>query len=126
MDVRLPLTSAGLCFALLLGGCSPNDEKRQVSLEEKIAQFEQSLETIEDPKLKDAVAELGGSLLLLERAQLKLDTKPVVTEYGEDALAVLKHYPTPQALVDTYINGLLVLHKESSSDSAMANTLGMT
>ncbi|MGE7965444.1 hypothetical protein ACQKPC_24210 [Pseudomonas sp. NPDC089918] len=116
MDVRLPLTSAGLCFALLLGGCSPNDEKRQVSLEEKIAQFEQSLETIEDPKLKDAVAELGGSLLLLERAQLKLDTKPVVTEYGEDALAVLKHYPTPQALVDTYINGLLVLHKESSSD----------
>jgi hypothetical protein len=116
MDVRLPLTSAGLCFALLLGGCSPSDEKRQVSLEEKIAQFEQSLETIEDPKLKDAVAELGGSLLLLERAQLKLDTKPVVTEYGEDALAVLKHYPTPQALVDTYINGLFVLHKESSSD----------
>ena len=116
MDVRLPLTSAGLCFALLLGGCSPSDEKRQVSLEEKIAQFEQSLETIEDPKLQDAVAELGGSLLLLERAQLKLDTKPVVTEYGEDALAVLKHYPTPQALVDTYINGLFVLHKESSSD----------
>jgi hypothetical protein len=101
---------------LLLGGCSPSDEKRQVSLEEKIAQFEQSLETIEDPKLKDAVAELGGSLLLLERAQLRLDTKPVVTEYGEDALAVLKHYPTPQALVDTYINGLFVLHKESSSD----------
>ncbi|MHC8373865.1 hypothetical protein ACYZT2_24680 [Pseudomonas sp. MDT1-85] len=116
MDVRLPLTSAGLCLTLLLGGCSPSDEKRQVSLEEKIAQFEQSLETIEDPKLKDAVAELGGSLLLLERAHLKLDTKPVVTEYGEGALAVLKHYPTPQALVDTYINGLFVLHKESSSD----------
>nr|WP_201062108.1 MULTISPECIES: hypothetical protein [Gammaproteobacteria]MBK5303923.1 hypothetical protein [Bacillus sp. TH86]MBK5323692.1 hypothetical protein [Bacillus sp. TH59]MBK5338642.1 hypothetical protein [Bacillus sp. TH57]MBK5312696.1 hypothetical protein [Pseudomonas sp. TH71]MBK5318190.1 hypothetical protein [Erwinia sp. TH79] len=116
MDVRLPLTSAGLCLTLLLGGCSPSDEKRQVSLEEKIAQFEQSLEAIEDPKLKDAVAELGGSLLLLERAQLKLDTKPVVTEYGEDALAVLKHYPTPQELVDTYINGLFVLHKESSSD----------
>ncbi|EJM67193.1 hypothetical protein PMI30_02229 [Pseudomonas sp. GM50] len=116
MDVRLPLTSAGLCLMLLLGGCSPSDEKRQGSLEEKIAQFEQSLETIEDPKLKDAVAELGGSLLLLERAQLRLDTKPVVTEYGEDALAVLKHYPTPQALVDTYINGLFVLHKESSSD----------
>jgi hypothetical protein len=116
MDVRLPITSAGLCLTLLLGGCSPSDEKRQVSLEEKIAQFEQSLETIEDPKLKDAVAELGGSLLLLERAQLRLDTKPVVTEYGEDALAVLKHYPTPQALVDTYINGLFVLHKESSSD----------
>ncbi|WP_367373012.1 hypothetical protein [Pseudomonas lini] len=116
MDVRSRVTSAGLCLALLLGGCSPSDEKRQVSLEEKIAQFEQSLETIKDPKLKDAVAELGGSLLLLERAQLKLDTKPAVTEYGEDALAVLKHYPTPQALVDTYINGLFVLHKESSSD----------
>jgi hypothetical protein len=116
MDVRLPLTSAGLCLALLLGGCSPSDEKRQVSLEEKTAQFEKSLDAIEDPKLKDAVAALGGSLLLLERAQLKLDSKPVVTEYGEDTLAVLKHYPTPQALVDTYINGLFVLHKESSSD----------
>ena len=116
MDGRLPLTSAGLCLALLLGGCSPSDEKRQVSLEEKTAQFEKSLEAIEDPKLKDVVTELGGSLLLLERAQLKLDSKPVVTEYGEDALAVLKHYPTPQALVDTYINGLFVLHKESSSD----------
>ena len=116
MDVRLPLTSAGLCLTLLLGGCSPSDEKRQVNLEEKTAQFEHSLETIEDPKLKDAVAELGSSLLLLERAQLKLDTKPVVTEYGEDALAALKHYPTPQVLVETYINGLFVLHKESSSD----------
>ncbi|WP_223485899.1 hypothetical protein [Pseudomonas sp. A-RE-19] len=116
MDVRLPLTSAGLCLALLLGGCSPSDEKRQVSLEEKTAQFEKSLDAIKDPKLKDAVAELGGSLLLLERAQLKLDNKPVVTEYGEDALAVLKHYPSPQALVDTYLNGLFVLHKDSSSD----------
>lgn len=116
MDVRLPLTSAGLCLALLLGGCSPSDEKRQVSLEEKTAQFERSLDAIADPKLKDAVAELGGSLLLLERAQLKLDSKPLQTEYSEDALAVLKHYPTPQALVDTYINGLFVLHKDSSSD----------
>jgi hypothetical protein len=116
MDVRLPLTSAGLCLALLMIGCSPSDEKRQVSLEEKTAQFEKSLDAIQDPKLKDAVAELGGSLLLLERAQLKLDSKPVETEYGEDALAVLKHYPTPQALVDTYINGLFVLHKDSSSD----------
>ncbi|MHC8341859.1 hypothetical protein [Pseudomonas sp. RT6P73] len=116
MDVRLPLTSAGICLALLLSGCSPSDEKRQTSLEEKTAQFEKSLDAIQDPKLKDAVAELGGSLLLLERAQLKLDSKPVETEYGEDVLAVLKHYPTPQALVDTYINGLFVLHKDSSSD----------
>jgi hypothetical protein len=116
MDVRLPLTSAGICLALLMSACSPSDEKRQVSLDERTAQFEKSLDAIQDPKLKDAVAELGGSLLLLERAQLKLDSKPVVAEYGEDALAVLKHYPSPQALVDTYINGLFVLHKESSSD----------
>ncbi|MBK5354077.1 hypothetical protein JFU37_16370 [Pseudomonas sp. TH41] len=116
MDVRLPLMSAGLCLALLISGCSPSDEKRQLSLEEKTAQFEKSLDAIADPKLKDAVAELGGSLLLLERAQLKLDSKPVETEYGEDVLAVLKHYPTPQALVDTYINGLFVLHKDSGSD----------
>ena len=116
MDVRLPLTSAGICLALLLSGCSPSDEKRQVSLEEKTAQFEKSLDAIQDPKLKDAVSELGGSLLLLERARLKLDSKPVETEYGEDALAMLKHYPTPQALVDTYINGLFVLQKDSGSD----------
>ncbi|MBD9612910.1 MULTISPECIES: hypothetical protein [unclassified Pseudomonas] len=116
MDVRLPLMSAGICLALLVSGCSPDDDKRQVSLEEKTAQFETSLDAIQDPKLKDAVAELGGSLLLLERAQLKLDSKPVETEYGADVLAVLKHYPTPQALVDTYINGLFVLHKDSSSD----------
>lgn len=116
MDVRLPFMSAGVCLALLLSGCSPDDEKRQVSLDERTAQFEQSLAAIQDPKLKDVVAELGGSLLLLERAQLKLDSKPVDTEYGEDVLAVLKHYPSPQALVDTYINGLFVLHKDSSSD----------
>ncbi|KQN43470.1 hypothetical protein ASE98_11190 [Pseudomonas sp. Leaf48] len=116
MDVRLPLTSAGICLVLLISGCSPEDEKRQVDLEEKTAQFEKSLDSIPDPKLKDAVAELGGSLLLLERAQLKLDSKPVETEYSEDALAMLKHYPSPQALVDTYINGLFVLKKDSSSD----------
>ncbi|MBV6824206.1 hypothetical protein [Pseudomonas sp. PD9R] len=116
MDVRLPLTSAGICLALLMTACSPSDEKHQVSLEEKTAQFEKSLDAITDPKLKDAVAELGGSLLLLERAQLKLDSKPAETEYGEDVLAVLKHYPTPQALVDTFINGLFVLRKDSSSD----------
>ncbi|WP_307338297.1 hypothetical protein [Pseudomonas lini] len=116
MDVRLPLTSAGICLVLLMSGCSPSDAKLPVSLEEKTAQFEKSLEAIQDPKLKDAVAELGGSLLLLERAQLKLESKPVETEYDEDVLAVLKHYPTPQDLVDTYINGLFVLHKDSSSD----------
>ncbi|WP_064118736.1 hypothetical protein [Pseudomonas fluorescens] len=116
MDVRLPITTAGMCLALLLGGCSPSDEKHAASLEEKTAKFEQSLDAITDPKLKEAVAELGSSLLLLERAQVKLDDIPARTEYGEDALAVLKHYPAPQALVDTFINGLFVLHKDSSSD----------
>lgn len=116
MDVRLPITIAVICFTLLLGGCSQGDEKRTVSLEEKTAKFEHSLDAITDPKLKDAVTELGGSLLLLERAQLKLDSNPAQTEYGEDALGVLKHYPTPQALVDTFIKGLFVLHKDASSD----------
>lgn len=117
MDVRFPLASIGLFAALLIaGGCSPSDEKKQASLEEKTAKFEQSLDAIQDPKLRDAIADLGGSLLLLERAQAKLATKPIEAEYGEDTLALLKHYPTPKALVDTYINGLFVLHKASHSD----------
>lgn len=116
MDVRLPITTAGICLALLISGCSPGDEKHAASLEEKTAKFEQSLDAITDIKLKDAVTELGGSLLLLERAQLKLNDNPPRTEYGEDALAVLKHYPAPQTLVDTFINGLFVLHKDASSD----------
>ncbi|MDK1400120.1 hypothetical protein [Pseudomonas protegens] len=117
MDLRLPLASFGLGLALLIsGGCSPSDEKKQASLEERTAQFEKSLDAIQDPKLKDAIADLGGSLLLLERAQIKLDSKPIETEYGDDSLALLKHYPTAQALVDTYVNGLFVLRKPSSSD----------
>lgn len=116
MDVRLPLASVGLGLALLISGCSPSDEKKQASLEEKTVQFEQSLDAIQDPKLKDAIANLGGSLLLLERAQLKLNSKPLETEYGDDSLALLKHYPTAQALVDTYVNGLFVLRKSSNSD----------
>ncbi|CRM04952.1 hypothetical protein [Pseudomonas sp. 24 R 17] len=117
MDVRSPLANLGLCAALLLaGGCSPSDEQKQATLEEKTAQFEHSLDSIQDPKLRDAVAELGGSLLLLERARAKLATKPIEAEYGEDSLALLRHYPTPQALVDTYINSLFVLRKTSHSD----------
>ncbi len=117
MDVRSPLAHLGLCAALLLaGGCSPSDEQKQTTLEEKTAKFEHSLDSIQDPKLRDAVADLGGSLLLLERAQAKLASKPIEAEYGEDTLALLKHYPTPQALVDTYINGLFVLRKTSHSD----------
>ncbi|OCW18687.1 hypothetical protein BBG20_30940 [Pseudomonas aylmerensis] len=117
MDVRSPLASLGLCAALLLAsGCSPSDEQKQTTLEEKTAKFEHSLDSIQDPKLRDAIADLGGSLLLLERARVKLATKPIEAEYGEDSLALLKHYPTPQALVDTYINGLFVLRKASHSD----------
>lgn len=117
MDVRSPLARFGLCAALLMiGGCSPSDEQKQATLEEKTAKFEQSLDSIQDPKLRDAIADLGGSLLLLERARAKLSSKPIETEYGEDSLALLKHYPTPQALVDTYINGLFVLRKTSHSD----------
>ena len=115
MDVRLPFMGVSLGVMLLVG-CSPSEEKKQVSLEDKTTRFEQSLDAIKDEKLKDAVAELGGSLLLLERAQLKLQSKPLETEYGSDAMALLKHYPTPQALVDTYIGGLFVLRKTSSSD----------
>ncbi|KTC49042.1 hypothetical protein AO262_18445 [Pseudomonas fluorescens ABAC62] len=117
MDVRSPLSSIGLCAALLLAcGCSPSEEQKQATLEEKTTKFEHSLDSIQDPKLRDAIADLGGSLLLLERARVKLATKPIEAEYGEDNLALLKHYPTPQALVDTYINGLFVLRKTSHSD----------
>lgn len=117
MDLRLPLARTGLCIAVLLSsGCSPSEEKQQANLEQKTAQFEQSLDTIQDPKLKEAVADLGGSLLLLERAQLRLQNKPIETEYGEDAFALFRHYRSPQALVDTYLNGLFVLRKHSNSD----------
>lgn len=116
-DVRSPLATLGLCAALLMAsGCSPKEEQKQATLEEKTTKFEQSLDDIQDPKLRDAIADLGGSLLLLERARLKLASKPIEAEYGEDTLALLKHYPTPQALVDTYINGLFVLRKASHSD----------
>ena len=117
MDVRTPLASFGLCAVLLMAsGCSPKDEQKQATLEEKTAKFEQSLDSIQDPKLRDAIADLGGSLLLLERARVKLADKPIEAEYGENSLALLTHYPTPQALVDTYINGLFVLRKASHSD----------
>lgn len=116
MDLRMPLITTGLCLIALISGCSPSDEKHPQSLEDKTAQFEKSLDAISDPKLKDAIASLGGSLLLLERAQQKLSSKPIETEYGDDIMALLKHYPSPQALVDTYINGLFVLRKDSSSD----------
>ena len=117
MGLRFPLACFGFSMALLaIGGCSPDDQHQQASLEERSAAFEQSLDSIKDQQLKDAVADLGGSLLLLERARLKLQDKPIETEYGTDDLALLKHYPSSQALTDTYINGLFVLRKNSSSD----------
>ncbi|AOA08187.1 hypothetical protein CJU73_21815 [Pseudomonas fragi] len=117
MDLRFPLACFGFSMAMLaVGGCSPDDEHQQASLEQRSAAFEQSLDGIKDQQLKDAVADLGGSLLLLERARLKLQDKPIETEYGADDLALLKHYPSSQALTDTYINGLFVLRKHSSSD----------
>ena len=117
MYLRFPLACFGFSMTLLaIGGCSPDDEHQQASLEERSAAFEQSLDTIKDQQLKDAIADLGGSLLLLERARLKLQDKPVETEYGTDDLALLKHYPSSQALSDTYINGLFVLRKNTSSD----------
>jgi len=117
MDLRLPLAGLGLSLALLAtGGCSPDEKHPLASLEERTAQFEQNLDTIKDQPLKDAVADLGGSLLLLERARIKLQDKPIETQYTTDDLALLKHYPTPQALTDTYINGLFVVRKPASSD----------
>ena len=117
MDLRLPLAGLGLSLALLAtGGCSPDEKHPLASLEERTAQFEQNLDTIKDQPLKDAVADLGGSLLLLERARIKLQDKPIETQYTTDDLALLKHYPTTQALTDTYINGLFVLRKPASSD----------
>ena len=117
MDARSPLACIGLCAVLLIAsGCSPKDEQKQATLEEKTATFEHSLDSIQDTKLRDTIADLGGSLLLLERARVKLADKPVEAEYGENSLALLTHYPTPQALVDTYINGLFVLRKASHSD----------
>ena len=117
MDLRFPLACFGFSMAMLaVGGCSPDDEHQQASLEQRSAAFEQSLDGIKDQQLKDAVADLGGSLLLLERARLKLQDKPIETEYGADDLALFKHYTSSQALTDTYINGLFVLRKHSSSD----------
>ena len=117
MDLRFPLGCLGLSIALLItGGCSPDDKPQQASLEDRNAAFEKTLDSIQDQQLKDAVADLGGSLLLLERARIKLQEKPVETEYGNDDLALLKHYPDSQALSDTYINGLFVVRKNASSD----------
>lgn len=116
MDVQRAFGFLPLLPLLLLGGCSPDEPPKQASLQERTSQFEKTLESIQDPTLKDAVADLGGSLLLLERAHTKLQGMPLDTRYGEDALALLRHYPDPQAMAHAYIDGLFVLRKRSSSD----------
>ena len=117
MYLRSPWICLGLSTALLMaGGCSPDEKHPQASLKERTAAFEKSLDSIQDPVLKDAVADLGGSLLLLERARIRLQDRAIETEYGTDELAQLKHYPNSQALSDTYLNGLFVVRKNSSSD----------
>ena len=73
MDVRSALTTAGICLALLIGGCSPGDEKQVANLDEKTATFEQSLDTISDPKLKDANAVTLGATPF---RQAELDAAP--------------------------------------------------
>lgn len=116
MDVQRAFGFLPLLTLLLLGGCSPDEPPKQASLLDRTSQFEKTLESIQDPTLKDAVADLGGSLLLLERAHTKLQGMPLDTRYGEDALALLRHYPDPQAMAQAYIDGLFVLRKRSSSD----------
>lgn len=116
MDVQRAFGFLALSTLLALGGCSPDEQPKQASLQERTTQFEKTLESIQDPTLKDAVADLGGSLLLLERAHTKLQEMPIAPHYSEDALALLKHYPDPQAMAQAYIDGLFVLRKRSSSD----------
>ena len=116
MDVQRAFSFLALFTLFSLGGCSPDDQPKQATLQERTTQFEKTLESIQDPTLKDAVADLGGSLLLLERARIKLRDMPIETHYGEDALALLKHYPDPQAVAQAYIDGLFILRKASSSD----------
>ena len=106
--------NAGICSPCSLAVARKVTKSTTVSLK-KNRKIRTVLGRLTDPKSRTPY-ELGGCFAVLERAQLKLDSNPAKTEYGEDALGVLKHYPTPQALVDTFINGLFVLHKDASSD----------
>ena len=53
-----------IALATVTSAAALSDEQKQTTLEEKTAKFEQSLDSIQDPKLRDAIADLGGSLLL--------------------------------------------------------------
>lgn len=118
MDVRFALTSLALALSLLMSGCSEKtDEEQQAAFKAKAEQFEKKLETIQDPKLKEEITDLGGSLLMLDQIKLEMQKKPIETDYSEDSLALLKDYPAPQAVTDTYINGLFVQRKSSDSDT---------
>ncbi|MDB6051012.1 MAG: hypothetical protein JWR17_3758 [Pseudomonas sp.] len=117
MEFRFPLTGLALALTLLLSGCfDKTDDQQEAALKAKTDQFEKKLDAIQDPKLKEAVTNLGGSLLMIERTALEMKTRPVETEYGEDGLALLKDYPNAQAVTDTYINGLFIQRKPSDSD----------
>jgi len=117
MAFRLPLTSLAVAITLLLSGCfDKTDDQQEAALKAKTDQFEKKLAAIQDPTLKEAVTNLGGALLMIERISLEMKTKPVETEYGEDGLALLKDYPDTQAVTDTYINGLFIQRRTSDSD----------
>lgn len=117
MEFRFPLTGLAFALTLLISGCfDKNEDQQAAAFKAKTDQFEKKLETIQDPKLKEAVSNLGGALLMIERITLDAKTKPVQTEYGEDSLAILKDYPNPQAVTDTYTNGLFIQRKPSDSD----------
>ena len=115
MDFRLFCSC--LALALLISGCSEKtDEQQQAAFKAKADMFEKKLETLQDPRLKETATDLGESLLMVERIQLKMRKKPVETEYSEDSLILLKDYPDTQTVTDTYIRGLLILRKASDSD----------
>jgi hypothetical protein len=117
MDFKFSLTSVALALSLLLGGCfDKSNEEQQAALKAKTEQFEKTLDTIQDPPLKEAVRNLGGSLLMLDRVRVEMQHKPIETEYGEDSLALLKDYPDTKTVTDTYIKGLFVQRKASDSD----------
>ncbi|MDB6146187.1 MAG: hypothetical protein JWP80_5231 [Pseudomonas sp.] len=117
MDFRFSLTGVALALSLLLSGCSDkSDEDQQAAFKAKADEFAKKLDTVQDPKLKEAISNLGGSLLMLDRIQLEMVHKPVETEYTADSLALLKDYPDTKTVTDTYINGLFVQRKASDSD----------
>jgi hypothetical protein len=117
MGFKFTLTGVALMLSLLLGGCfGKSDEEQQAALKAKTEQLDKTLATIQDPMLKEAVRNLGGSLLMLDRVRVEMLQKTIETEYGHDSLALLKDYPDTQTVTDTYIKGLFVQRTASDSD----------